>query len=320
MKKCLLLVATFALAASFGVSGEITKLDRPIAVKVPFTAGSAMDVRARIIMKHAEPLLGNTATIENKAGAAGIVGTTEFLTQRSRNHTMLFFSTGGFSSLPIYNKTTFTIDDIQPLVSVDVEAFGMYACPERTGIKSLDDVKAFGKRIKYATGAPGSIGHISCATALLFLGIDGDHIVTSGASVSLTECLGGHNDISFAGTGLAKGFVENGRLAPLFTFSPEDYTGYKGMVVPSLKTLGIDYSYANLTFFGMRKDTKPEVVDFVQSVIEKVLASPECQAELKAAGVEQFKHITRDEISQYVKNEMEFMREIGPKIGLTPQR
>ncbi len=316
MKPLLNAVLAFALLASAGFAMDT--LDRPVTLTVPFPAGSAIDVRARIVSKYAKDILGQNIVVENKPGAAGLIGVTGFVTQRTRNHSVLFCGSSVLTAVPLFNRAVYSIDSVVPLVSVDVELFGMFACPDRTGIRSLDDVKNYGERIKYATGAPGSMGHIAVASAMKHLGLEGDHIVTNGASVNLTECLGGHNTIAFAGLGLAKGFVEEGRLVPLFSFGSEDYKGYKGITVPSLKTLGVDFTCENLTFFSMPAGTDAEVVACVTRALETVMANPDCVAELRVAGAEDIKVISGDAIVDALNAEYGVIRTNGAAIGLTP--
>lgn len=307
--------ATAAPAAS----KEITKLDKNVTITVPFAVGSATDVRARIVAEYLQPLLGTTITIQNSAGAAGLVGITEMMTKKSNAYELSFCNMAIFTSIPLFNKTVYTIDDIIPLISTDSEQFGMFACPEKSGIETFEDVKNFDGKIKYATGAPGSIGHIMCATSMVGLGIDADHIVTNGASINLSECLGGSNDLAFAGLGLANDYVKEGKLVPIYTFNTEDFDGYQeyGYEMPCLKTLGCDFSCESLMFFGARKDTPAEVVDFIQKSLEEVLSNPEVIERLQAAGALNMRIMGPEEIMAWAEAEAQNVREYGPKIGLT---
>lgn len=313
---------TTAEVQSQGTSGETeaaaggAALDKPVTVTVPFKVGSATDVRARIVMEYAQKSLGQTVTIYNAPGAAGMIGITEMMGKNSKNYELSYCTTSIFTSIPLFNQTTYTMDDIIPLVSTDTEQFGMFACPEKSGISTFEDVKNFSGRIKYATGAPGSMGHIMCATSMLLLGLDADHIVTDGASVNLSECLGGSNDLAFAGLGLAKDYVKEGKLIPIFTFNEEDYDGYEGFKVPSLKTLGADFSCESLLFFGARKDTPDEAVQIITESLKAALENEECRQKLIDAGVMEIDMRDKDAIRTHMSEELEKYKLYGPKIGL----
>lgn len=296
---------------------ERTKLDKPITVTVPFQVGSATDVRARIVMEYAEELLGQTVTIYNAPGAAGMIGMTEMVGKNSRNYELSYCSTSVFTAVPLFNQTVYSLDDIIPLVSTDKEQFGMFACPEKSGISTFADVKDYSGRIKYATGAPGSLGHIMCATSMLLLTIDSDHIVTDGASINLSECMGGSNDLAFAGLGLAKDYVKEGRLVPIYTFNEDDYTGYEGYEMPSLKSLGADFYCESLLFFGARKDTPDEVVQLITECLEEALANEECRQRLIDAGAMEITVLNGTEIKDLAETERETFRTYGADIGLT---
>lgn len=314
--------ATTESAAAAGGDGAANseapgaKLDKPVTVTVPFKVGSATDVRARIVMDYVSKSLGQTVTIYNAPGAAGMIGITEMMGKNSKNYELSYCSTSVFTSIPLFNQTTYTMDDIIPLASTDTEQFGMFACPEKSGISAYEDVKSYSKRVKYATGAPGSMGHIMCATSMLLLGIEADHIVTDGASVNLSECLGGSNDLAFAGLGVAKDYVKEGKLVPIYTFNEEDYKGYDGFTVPSLKSLGADFSCESLLFFGARKDTPAEAVQMITESLKEALANEECQQRLIDAGVMEMDVRDGDTIKSHMAEELEKFKLYGPKIGL----
>lgn len=293
------------------------KLDKPVTVTVPFKVGSATDVRARIVMEYAEKILGQTVTIYNAPGAAGMIGITEMMGKNSNNYELSYCSTSVFTAIPLFNQTVYTFDDIIPIASTDKEQFGMFACPEKSGISSFEDVKNHSGRIKYATGSPGSLGHIMCATSMLLLNIESDHIVTDGASVNLSECMGGSNHLAFAGLGLAKDYVKEGKVVPVYTFNEEDYTGYEGHDMPSLKSLGVDFACESLLFFGARKDTPDEALQIITSSIIEALENEECRKRLLDAGAMEIKVLDGDEIKTIAAKEQENFRLYGPEIGLT---
>lgn len=298
-------------------SSEGPRLDKPVTVTVPFKVGSATDVRARIVMEYAEKLMGQTVTIYNAPGAAGMIGITEMMGKNSKNYELSYCSTSVFTAIPLFNQTTYTLDDVIPLISTDKEQFGMFACPDKSGISSYEDVKNYSGRIKYATGAPGSLGHIMCATSMLLLDVEADHIVTDGASVNLSECLGGSNDLAFAGLGLAKDYVKEGKLVPVYTFNEEDYTGFEGFEMPSLKTLGADFSCESLLFFGARKDTPDEAVQIITDCLKEALENEECRQRLIDAGAMEVETLNGEEIKKLAEEESENFKLYGPQIGLT---
>ena len=245
-----------------------------------------------------------------------MIGITEMMGKNSKNYELSYCTTAIFTSIPLFNQTAYTKDDIIPLVSTDTEQFGMFACPEKSGISTYEDVKNYSGRIKYATGAPGSMGHIMCATSMLLLGLDADHIVTDGASVNLSECLGGSNDLAFAGLGLAKDYVKEGKLVPVYTFNEEDYEGYDGFKVPSLKSLGADFACESLLFFGARKDTPDEAVQIITESIKEALENEECRQKLLDAGVMEIDMRDGDTIKSHMDEELEKFKQYGPEIGL----
>ncbi len=308
------LVFTGCSAKGEAAKGEGGIPDKKVTVIVPAAAGAALDVRARVLMSQfVEGKIGQSVVIDDQ----GAAGPTEFVLHNDNDYTLYVASTSALTSNLLFTQSNYTEEDMIPLATIDREEFGLFVCPDRTGITEIGDLRERGGTIKYATGKVGSLGHIACFTAFDQLGIPAEHVVTTGASVSLTECLGGHNDICFAGLELARQYVEEGNLVPVLTFNEDDYQGYEGITVPSLKTLGGDYSVASVVAVFARKDVPEDTRRYLTDVILETLEETECREALKQAGVVNLYHISGEELDDYIAEEKENYKEVGVKAGLT---
>src|SRR6478672_4587347 len=92
-----LLVAVLALA---GTASAQTYPTRPVKIIVPFTAGSATDILARVVGDHLSKSLGQPFVIENKPGAGGIVGTQAAKDAPPDGYTLIAAGSGPFGINP----------------------------------------------------------------------------------------------------------------------------------------------------------------------------------------------------------------------------
>src|SRR4051812_25751909 len=90
---------------------------RPITMVVPFAAGGAFDIIARLVATRMSELLGQSVIVENVTGAAGIIGVTRVTNAKSDGYTVLFGSVGTHAyNQSIYRKRRYdAVNDFTPV-------------------------------------------------------------------------------------------------------------------------------------------------------------------------------------------------------------
>ncbi|WP_100010041.1 tripartite tricarboxylate transporter substrate-binding protein [Lentibacillus sediminis] len=298
-------------------SGEF-QIDEDITMYVPFSVGGALDVRARVIATFLEEELGVNITVENPTGAGGVVGIAEFLNQGGPYDLMFSDVNTTLGLTPQVTDTPWSPDDLQPVISLDREQFGLFTNPEETNISSFEDLVEYGEsnQIQFGSGGPGNITHLLQDALYTSLGLEAETIPHNGAQEGLTNALGGHNDVTLAGLKLAEQFVEDGRLTPILTFSENEYTDYEGVdPVPPVSSIANegDFVYESLMAFSMKSSTEPEAVEAMYNAISNVYENPDAMAELENVNVEEITEMNAEEISNELEEKtaaMEAMLEL----------
>ena len=80
----------FSLSAGFAVAQTETYPSRPVKLIVPFAPGGSADMLARVLAEGLSKGLGQSFQVENKAGATGVIGTTEVARAKPDGHTLLY--------------------------------------------------------------------------------------------------------------------------------------------------------------------------------------------------------------------------------------
>ncbi len=314
---CIVLVAFLAAGVAFA-QGSVEKsqnatIDQDITMYVTVKAGGALDVRARIIADYLSKELGVGVTVVNLPGAGGLTCATQMLTNPSGPFDLMFTAASTFTAGPVFEPSCiYTIDDFKVLAPVDVEEFGLYVVPSRTGFKTFDDVVSFGKNKELIFGCGGiaNVTYLYQAALYKTLGVGYNTLIHNGGIEGITNCMGGHNMITMCGLETARPYVENGDIVPVLTFCDVDYTGYKGYTVPSVlkyvdNTENVYRSLMEVVCLSKLDDAHYAIL---KAAVDKCLANPDCVAELKKVGLNYIPEMTVEEATQHIKDEYDTLQ------------
>src|SRR4051794_18420573 len=93
--------------------------ERPIKIVVPYTPGGQFDIHARLLAERMRELLGQPVLIENRPGAASMIGADAVAKSPNDGYTLLFAGTNIFAILPlVYSKISYKVSDFQTIALV----------------------------------------------------------------------------------------------------------------------------------------------------------------------------------------------------------
>lgn len=291
-------------------SGE-AKLNEPITVYVMVAPGGGLDVRARTLAPYLSERLGVDVTVENVEGGGGVICATQFINQKKGAHDIFMCAASVFTSATLTTEVSYSFEDVVPLGAVDNEQFGLFVCPQKSGLETMDDVIAYGKdnTLIFGSGGVGNVTFSMQDALYKALGLNAETLTHSNAPEGLTNCMGGHNVITMAGLEVARSYVESGDVVPVLTYSAEDYTGYEGYTVPSVTSLeGCEkLTYSGLQFMCVDSSLPQEDIELMQQALLDCLEDPDCAAALKEIGVAEPCIMTPDEVTAHVSAELEML-------------
>lgn len=278
-------LALATLAATGAVFAQ-PQAPKTIRIIVAYPAGGVSDVIARAVGEKLSVLLGSAVVVENKAGASGTIGM-DTVAKAPKDGSVLGFS--AISPLvlsPHLGKLPYDpLKDIAPVASVMVSPVMLLATPAS---KSQDfaglmrEAKTSPGAIRWATSGQASLGHIMLEQLHAATGVDITHIPYKGGGQQLTDALGGQFEILSTNAGpTLSPHIQSGKLRPLAVGAPARLPSLPQ--VPTLAELG--YSAANLSSrFGIfaPAGTPPALIERYNTEINRVLASPEIVAKLRA--------------------------------------
>jgi tripartite-type tricarboxylate transporter receptor subunit TctC len=211
---------------------------RPINFICPWPAGGTADASMRAICTVAARVLKQPVTVDNRAGAAGMIGAKAIAAAKPDGYTIgqIPISVTRFSQLGTLQADP--RKDFTYLARTSGQTFGIAVLPNAK-FKSLKDMVAFAKanpgKVTYAHAGVGGATHVGMEEFALAAGIRLNAIAYKGGSAALNDTLGGQVDMLADSSSWAP-HVEAGKLRLLATWGEERTPRFKD--TPTLKELG----------------------------------------------------------------------------------
>jgi tripartite-type tricarboxylate transporter receptor subunit TctC len=277
----------FAGAASAQDAGNYPS--RPVTVIVPFAPGGASDFVARIIQPGLGETLGQPIVVDNRAGAAGIIGTDAAARAAPDGYTAFLGNIGTISINPAVNANM--------RVKPDKDLIPVTICADTPSILiARPDFPAsnVSELISYAKANPGKVTYASPGISTLNrlemevfkkdAGLDMLHVpYKGGAGPAVTDVLAGHVDIMFTTLSSAMQFVKT-KAVKAFAVT----AGERVAELPDMPTM-YELGWKNLVTSSWQgvlvpTGTPRPIVQKLRAAIAKVLAGPEIQARMRQGG------------------------------------
>ncbi len=199
MRKLLLAIAFAGALASIGSVNAQVYPARPVTIIVPFAAGGATDVIARIFGEHLSRTLGQQFVIENVVGAGGTTGSTRGMRGNPDGYTILLGQTGTHAAaVAFYPNLAYRPDlDFEPvglLVTQPVVISAKGNFPPKDLKEFIPYVQANSEKLNNAHAGVGSITHFSCLLLNSILGVKPTLVPFTGAAPAINALIGGQVD------------------------------------------------------------------------------------------------------------------------------
>ena len=247
---------------------------RPIRYICPWPAGGSTDAVMRAIAESAAKTLGQQIIIDNKPGAAGMLGANELVNARPDGYVLSQLPHGVFR-VPHMQKTTFdTLKDFTWIACLTGYTFGLVV-PADSPIKSIKDLvdyaRANPEKFSYGSTGIGTSPHLAVEEFAQRAGIKLNHVPFKGNADNMQAILGGHTMAASDATGWAP-HVESGKLRLIATYGSKRTKRWPN--VPTLDELG--YKTVSDSPFGVcgPKGMDPAITRTLHDAFKKTLEDP----------------------------------------------
>ena len=190
---------------------------KPVTIVIPFAAGGAGDILARILSPRLEKAFGRPFVVENKPGAGGVIGAVATARAEPDGHTIMIAPSPTMAvNVTLFKKLPYDpAADFVPLAMAAQTPFVLVVNPALP-IKSVADlikwVKEQKGKVSYATAGPGVPHHLFAELLKSMTGIEMSPVPYKGSVPAITDVVAGHVPLMFVDLGPALPIIQEGRV------------------------------------------------------------------------------------------------------------
>ncbi|WP_062478535.1 Bug family tripartite tricarboxylate transporter substrate binding protein [Variovorax boronicumulans] len=290
-----LLCAAASTAALFALApahAQAPYPNKPIRLVVPFQAGGATDVLARVLGQKMAASMGQPIVVDNKPGAAGIIGTDTVAKAAPDGYTIvLSLSNSLMTNEFLYDKLPYdTQRDLTLVYQIAMAPLVLVvhpSVPAKTGPELLKYVAANKGKVAYGSYGVGAYPHLAGAHMSLTQQADMNHVAYKGEAPMVQDLIGGQIQMAYASALAAKPHIDAGKLKAV------GVTGERRMStlpnVPTLAEQGLkDEAYRVTGWLAIAAPAKTPkaIVDRIADEVRKATQQPDVRERVAAMGFE----------------------------------
>lgn len=263
--------------------------ERPIRMIAPSSAGGPTDVIARAVCTPLSEILGKQIVIDNRAGAAGLIGTDMVAKATPDGYTLLFGFSGPMSIVPHIVKSV-PYDPVRDFSHVSLVASAPYVLLANPAlpVKSVNELVALAKsqpgKLNFASGGNGTGIHMAGELLNHAAGIRIVHVPYKGAGPGMGALIAGEVNVMFNGLSSALPHIKSNRLRALAVGGDK-----RAALLPELPTVaesGLKFSVDGWYNLSAPRGTPRPVIAKLHSELLRALSMPEVKTRLTALAVE----------------------------------
>ena len=261
----------------------------PLYLVVPYPAGGATDVAARLIAERLEPALKKTVVIENRAGATGNIGTV-VVAQSAPDGCTLLVNAASIATFTVsFSRLGYDpFRDLIPVGGIGLTPTMLVTAPANPP-NDLKTLIEWGKSkpdgLTLSSAGYGLIQHLAAEEIGRRSGIKLTHILYRGGAPAMTDLVTGRVDLGSFAAGTMLPLIKENKLKAVAVIAPR-----RSALIPDIPTTdeqGLTGINSNVQFMVLAPAATPKaVIDRLSAELRKVVGDPTLTARFAAIGFE----------------------------------
>jgi tripartite-type tricarboxylate transporter receptor subunit TctC len=293
--------------------------NRQITLIAPWPAGGSIDTLCRIIAPPLADRLGKPVVVENRPGAASVIGTAAAAKAAADGYTLGIPGSGALAiSAAMYKKLPYDpVRDFIPVTLVAKIPFILVVNPSLP-VRSVAELVQYAKdnpgKLAYASGGPGSPHHLYAELLMGLTGIEMTHIPYKGNTPALTDVIAGHVPVLFSDiTALPQ--IRDGKVRALGVSTAVRLPTAPD--IPPIAEVGVPgFDAAGWGVITVPAGTPNDAVNKLRLGLDAVMALPAVQQQIITLGMIPGGGASSEELERFIASEMVRWRTVVTQAGL----
>jgi len=281
------LVALLAFVSLVAPAQAQSFPSKTIRLIVPYPAGGSVDLTARVIARNLQDSIGQNVIVENKPGANAAIGIEALLRSDPDGHTFIILSDSPVTINVHLSRLNYDpLADLVP-ISRAVSSPIVLTANAKAGIASIADLVAAAKArpLSYAVAARGAVAHLAAELLQRELAVTMQAVPYRGGAPAAVAIASGEVPLGMTDTAPVLPLIGSGQLIALGVADPVRAQSMPN--IPTLREAGVaNFGVMSWLALFAPRGTPDDRVASLNAAIAKVLAMPEAQKILFAAGLE----------------------------------
>ena len=280
---------------------------RPVSFVVPYAAGGTTDAMARLLGQKLEKRLGKPFVVENKPGAATVIGAVAVAKSTPDGHTILY-ATSTTMAINVTARKNLPYDPTKDFVPVALVAdipFILVVSPALP-VQSVDDLVALAKTrpLPYGSNGHGGAGHLFMELLKSTTGVGSmTHVPYKGLAPALNDTVAGHVQVMFGDFSTTLPLVRAGRLRALGVSTVQRVAA--APEIPPLAEAGLPgFDASSWQMIVAPGGTPREIVVRLNAELRAIVGDADVNRYLVDNGIVPIVSAPPDELAVYVKSEI----------------
>ena len=274
--------------------------DKVVRIIVPVAAGGGVDVMARLLAQRLGDRLGQQFIVENRAGAAGVIGTKSVIRSPADGYTLLYTPSSLSLTVAVSKSAPYDVaKDLTPIVNLAVSPYAL-------AVHASVPARTVGEFIAYAKANPGKISYSSA-------GIEMVHVPNKGMSPALVDVMGGHVQAMFASVP-ALLTEKSDNVRPIAMAEKK-----RSQLMPDLPTISesglADFEVGNWAGLLAPAGLDPAIVKKLHEEIIAILVTPDMKERIQTLGYDVLAS-TPEDFGAQIRNDVVRWAEVVKKADI----
>lgn len=314
------LALALALVGTTAGAQDASYPSKPVRILVPFSAGSLVDIIARMYGEKLSARLGQPVVVENRVGSGGIVASQALVGANPDGYTFQMVSSSHAINQTLYPKLPYDTAKDMSCVALVASSPTVIVVRNDLGVKTVRDFVTLAQKkpgaMNYGSGGVGTAAHLAGEYFMSQTGTKLEHIPYKGVQEAVTEILGGRIELAFPPVGIALPQVRANKVVALAVTGSE-----RSPLLPDVPTAqeaglpGFEYGIWYALVASSR--TPKPIMERVAAEMRAVAALPEIRDKLVEQGILQ-KQVALGECDRFVDAQIKELGALVVASGAKP--